>query len=120
MQNCTVCNVNINSFSMYKDKCHSCYKKSQREFATAFYREKNTGCSLELYNELYEKQKGCCAICGKHSTELKRALSADHCHKYKFVRGLLCGKCNTGLGMFNDDIELFFKAIKYIIGNNNG
>lgn len=38
----------------------------------------------------------------------------DHCHITKKKRGILCRKCNTGLGMFNDDPEQLRRAAKYI------
>ena len=30
------------------------------------------------------------------------------------LRGLLCVKCNTGIGYFNDDYSLMLRAIGYI------
>ena len=60
------------------------------------------GLTLEQYNKLLEKQNNCCAICGKHQSELKRALAIDHNHTTGKIRGLLCYKCNLGLGYFNN------------------
>lgn len=50
-----------------------------------------------------------CQICG--STE---NLCIDHCHTTSKVRGLLCSKCNIGLGMFRDNTEYLAEAIKYL------
>ncbi len=44
--------------------------------------------------EFYEKQKGCCAICGKHESLFKNRLNLDHNHKTLQIRGLLCYFCN--------------------------
>lgn len=38
----------------------------------------------------------------------------DHCHKTGKIRGILCSRCNTALGGFNDDIKLLDKAINYL------
>jgi len=46
------------------------------------------------YNQLFQQQNGCCAICGKHQSKLKRRLDVDHDHKTDKVRGLLCNYCN--------------------------
>lgn len=72
------------------------------------------GLTEEKFNKMFEVQNGCCAICGKHQSDFKRALSVDHCHESGSVRGLLCSKCNTGLGSFKDDPTLLMKAAKYL------
>lgn len=71
----------------------------------------------EDYDAWYEKQKGYCAICGFHQSDLKRSLCVDHDHKTGKVRGLLCDDCNKGLGFFDDDPKMINKAIDYLEGN---
>lgn len=68
------------------------------------------GITVEKYNELYRLQQGKCLICGEH----KERLDIDHSHETGAVRGLLCGKCNKGIGLFGDNPELLSKAIKYL------
>jgi len=70
--------------------------------------------SLDEFNDIFEKQNGCCAICGIHQSQLKKTLCVDHDHKTGQIRGLLCNKCNRGIGMFNDDVILLETAIKYL------
>lgn len=70
------------------------------------------------YATLFEEQNGCCKICKRHQSEFKKKLAVDHCHETNTVRGLLCPKCNTGIGQFNDDIELMKIAIKYLKNKN--
>ena len=68
----------------------------------------------QQYNEMFQKQKGCCAICFSHNSNLKQGLCIDHCHKSEKVRKLLCNKCNQALGLFNEDINIMQTAIEYI------
>lgn len=70
--------------------------------------------SVQDYNNLLEKQNHSCAICGIHSTKIRGRLHIDHDHITGKVRGLLCLKCNSGLGMFNDNIEIINNCIKYL------
>lgn len=79
------------------------------------YRIKKYGISLKEYDEMFDKQNGRCAICGKHQDEFKKRLFIDHCHKTKKIRGLLCDKCNRGIGFFNDDVETIRKALIYLL-----
>lgn len=65
---------------------------------------------------LYQKQNGCCAICGKSEKDNGQRLALDHNHSTHQVRALLCRHCNTGLGAFKDDEVLMSKAIEYLKG----
>ena len=72
------------------------------------------GITLEDYNEMFDRQNGCCAICGKHQSVQRYRLSVDHNHETGMVRGLLCVKCNAGLGNFNENPGLFDAAKSYL------
>ena len=60
-----------------------------------------------------KKQNIKCAICGTEFNEKNKGF-VDHSHITNEVRGLLCSKCNSLLGMANDDIEILKKAIEYL------
>jgi len=71
--------------------------------------------TIDDYNDLLEKQKGGCAICGSEIADnCGGHLQVDHCHKWGHVRGLLCAPCNRGLAAFDDNIFLLDKSIKYL------
>lgn len=71
------------------------------------------GITLKEYEELLEEQKGVCAICHNICSTGKN-LCVDHKHSIGNIRGLLCDKCNRGLGAFDDNVELLKAAIKYL------
>ena len=54
-----------------------------------------------------------CEICGISRTPQRR-LGFDHDHVTGAIRGVLCGKCNSGLGMLNDDLVLLERAVQYL------
>lgn len=54
-----------------------------------------------------------CMICHKAPT-IDKMNAVDHCHVTGKIRGILCQKCNTGLGYFNEDVELFKSALRYL------
>jgi len=78
------------------------------------------GLSIECFKKITEAQNDSCSICKKkesainHITKNIRALSVDHCHISGKVRGLLCSKCNFGIGYFDDSIGNLHEAIKYL------
>lgn len=59
------------------------------------------------------KQGLTCAICKRMFDELLKP-QLDHCHKTDRCRGALCGACNSGLGMFNDDLKVLLAAMEYL------
>jgi len=84
----------------------------------------NFGMTVDDYDKIFEIQKGVCAICGqpeisKNQYGLRR-LSVDHNHVTGKVRGLLCSRCNIGIGHLNvdkKDVTLLLNAIEYIRKN---
>lgn len=74
------------------------------------------GLTLESYNQMFNEQHGCCKICGIHQRFFERRFDVDHCHTTKKIRGLLCIKCNRGLGLFQDSKEILKKALDYLEG----
>jgi hypothetical protein len=76
--------------------------------------KKNYGITPEDYWRLFEAQGGRCACCGVCSEDHRRGLHVDHDHTSGQVRGLLCTKCNPGLGYFDDSVEKLEMAITYL------
>ena len=76
------------------------------------------GISVEEYDAMLVAQGGGCGICG--ATEpggRTKYFPVDHCHTTGVVRGLLCTKCNRGLGLFNDSTDRMERAVKYLKGD---
>lgn len=59
------------------------------------------GISVEQYDAAVEAQNGVCAICYQPCRTTQR-LCVDHDHQTGTVRGLLCRRCNAGLGYLED------------------
>lgn len=80
------------------------------------------GISPQEYLQLIHKQRGHCPICWRRfsmpRTGKKRGavLVVDHDHKTGRVRGLICGKCNTAIGLLADDVQRLDRAIAYLQG----
>jgi Recombination endonuclease VII len=63
--------------------------------------------------QFFRKQKGCCAICGKHQSMFKRRLNLDHNHKTLQIRGLLCYYCNK-FQVGRHTYESALKLVEYL------
>lgn len=113
----------LNAFSKCRDghqtRCKECrpsdYTHAARTVAQirADNLKKKFGITVEEYDAMFKEQRGRCAICG--FPPIFGTLHVDHCHDTLKVRGLLCKKCNTGIGMFRDDPEVMQAAIEYIL-----
>jgi hypothetical protein len=60
-------------------------------------------------DEYFKSLEKGCMICGSFSR-----LCVDHDHDTNEYRGILCHKCNTGIGMLGDTIEGIEKAYEYL------
>ena len=94
--------------------CKSCSGAINPNSKRASNLKRRNGMTETQYNEIFEIQKGCCAICNRHQSEFTKALSADHNHEFRFFRGLLCFNCNTMLGQVKEDIEVLQAMIDYL------
>lgn len=90
-------------------------------------RKSKYGITEEQFNSLLEAQGGKCAICqnvlnhrdsGDDYRGREYCLHVDHNHETGIVRGLLCGRCNRGLGFFGDDVELLSAAWVYLLAHD--
>lgn len=115
---------------MQKNKLLNCYVCGKRKREDEISLSKNNPCKVckshanrwlrfglspWRYGELLEEQKKQCAICGIVFTETGRAKAViDHCHKTKMIRGVLCVKCNTGIGQLRDSSQIVKAALNYL------
>lgn len=104
-------------------RCKPCNTVHQSEVAKKtkekFGRTRSRGYELKHYygitqadyDSMLGAQGGKCAICGQHP---EQCLAVDHCHDSKVIRGLLCRRCNSALGLFDEDPAKLTSAIAYI------
>lgn len=64
-------------------------------------------------------QNNLCGSCGQSETILYKSkkykrLSVDHCHTTMQIRGLLCNRCNTAIGMAKDSITILESMAEYL------
>ena len=77
---------------------------------------KEFGITLSEYLDMCKAQDGKCFICQLIPRGRRKVLFVDHDHKTGKVRGLLCYKCNMGLGYFKDSAISLRRAISYLCG----
>ena len=88
----------------YDSRCDTCRKKRQVAL--------RHGISIKQYDDLLCRTGGTCGICG---SQLAKP-NIDHCHNSRRLRGVLCSRCNSGIGQFLDSPELLRKAAEYLEG----
>jgi hypothetical protein len=72
------------------------------------------GITIEQFDAIVDAQKGQCALCQEPLKLGTKSVHVDHCHETGRVRGVLCARCNLGIGRFGDTIQGPEKAIAYL------
>lgn len=90
-------------------QCETVYRANKKR---NYVRTLRYGVTEEQVIEMLERQGYRCAICKKPGDE--KTLHVDHCHKSNLFRGMLCGNCNRGLGMFFDNTMFILSAWRYL------
>lgn len=107
--------INSNCLQCEREKARLRYHNSPDAINATTWRGKLKvyyGISYGTYQRLLQEQDGVCAICKR--PERDRRLSVDHDHSTKKVRGLLCRRCNAGLGHFDDSPKRIVRALIYL------
>ena len=64
------------------------------------------------------RQRWRCLICQERAPAGSR-LVVDHNHDTGVVRGLLCSRCNTGIGLLGEDPARIIAAAMYLMNHSN-
>lgn len=81
-------------------------RERQRRFRTY-------GITEAEYDAMLASQGGCCAIC-RTDTPTVKGWAIDHCHESGMVRGILCARCNSAIGLLGEDPQAIARAAEYV------
>jgi hypothetical protein len=108
----------------FQSVCRACqaaraavYAKTHAARILELHRLRKYGLSRVAFSGLYAEQNGRCAVCSRLLVprgDQARQPHVDHDHKSGKVRGLLCGSCNRGIGLFKDRPTTLRAAATYL------
>lgn len=91
-------------------------RKGSREYGRVRHLRYCFGIDAQDYDILAAKQNNRCAICGEPPSGDGRSLRVDHDHRTGVIRGLLCHKCNIGMGFLDKQPDRLSKVAAYLDG----
>jgi Recombination endonuclease VII len=118
----------------YADYCLGCLKsyalRAKLNGTTEKYLSKARFLSMKqkydvdetYFRDMYNTQNGQCCACGEAFPPINlrtKKIMIDHDHKTGVVRGLLCMKCNSVLGLVDDNASKLAKLIGYLARSDN-
>ena len=112
---CKVCRLTY--LANNKEKTHKYgkeYRKNNKDKTRNYSLKRNYGITLEQKQQIYVKQNKKCAICPRY-IETVNSACVDHEHTTGKIREILCRKCNSALGLLQDNPEICFAAGNYIL-----
>lgn len=73
---------------------------------------KTYGITVADFEVMLIRQGGVCAVCSGGPGD--REWHVDHCHDSNRVRGILCAKCNMGIGLLGESASQLRAAADYL------
>ena len=92
------------------------YRKTNRRAIYLTESARKYGITAEKFAALMASQEDACATCRKlfDWSDKQTKPHIDHCHDSKRVRGILCNRCNTVLGLVTDNGALLSSLVEYL------
>lgn len=91
------------------------WKEANHVHSRDYHNRRKYGIEPEQYSAVLDRQHGKCAICARTFGEARATKPhVDHCHAMGTFRGLLCLKCNTALGLLDDEPSRLRAAADYL------
>ncbi len=98
----------------------------EQKARVAKYRFSRHGVTRQWHDDQLARQGGHCAICPRTEPGGRGYWHIDHDHRHcpgdsgciECVRGLLCSRCNVGIGMLGDSVTVLQAAIQYLTVRN--
>ena len=112
---CTSCDITkpIRGFDKdgtKKDKLQGTCKSCRKDYRLKLSLDK-FNITMDKYKEMLKAQNHLCGIC---FVDEGKSLCIDHDHVTSKVRGLLCSRCNKGLGLLGDSVAAVKSALNYL------
>lgn len=115
---CTVAEIQAYRDTPGGKQAHRAASNKWREANIERHKDNNAkrayGLAHGTYDTMFAAQGGKCAICDTSDLGRTGRFSIDHCHSSGQVRGLLCDRCNRGIGHFDDSPDKLLRAIAYL------
>lgn len=74
------------------------------------------GITEAQYDAMLAAQGHRCAIC-RTDTPTAKGWAIDHCHDSDMVRGILCARCNSAIGLLDENPRVIAAAAEYVKRN---
>lgn len=73
------------------------------------------GITVDEFESILGDQGGGCAICGTDQPSMGKRLCVDHVEGTRLIRGVLCSRCNSAIGLLDHDAERLRACIDYLV-----
>lgn len=118
VKTCTECRAPHNTSEFYRDstrpdgrerRCKKCSNGRRAER-----KRLRTSALANEGNRVVDRSQGCCVCGSMHADSHGRRLHLDASSDGEAIRGVLCTRCSSALGLLQNDLSLLESAARYV------